>query len=69
MLLETRVSVLETRLNLLETKLTSLKQLVEDQTKANPKGKRPLEFEGDTDLVFIKTLSICNTGRSIDIQV
>lgn len=64
-LLETRVSILETRLNLLEIELTNLRKLLDDQT--DPKGKSPLQLEEDTNLVFIKTPSIYNMGKSVDI--
>lgn len=60
MLLETIVSVLEPSLNLLETDLANLRHQLVDQI--DPKGKRCIEYEGDTDLVFIKTPSIYNTG-------
>lgn len=67
LLLETRVSVLETQLNLLETELATLRQHIEDQ--ADSKQKCPLHVEEGTELVFIKTPIICNTGRFVDIRV
>lgn len=66
LLLKTQVSILETRHNLLETELDCLRHTIEEQY--DPKGKRPSKLD-DLDMVFIKTPSIYNFGRSVDIRI
>lgn len=58
--------MLENCLNILETELVTLCQMLNDQL--DPRGKRFVYLE-DTDIVFIKTLSICNIGCSVDLRV
>lgn len=75
-LLEARISVLESRLNILETQFqqqqtcTPQPEFVQHTHHPElPSTSTPLPFLSDQNMVFIKTPSICNTSRAIDLRV
>lgn len=67
--------MLETRLNLLETEIVTLRQQIanheeyENIATLRQKGILHIHEDTNTNLIFISTPSICNTGRSVDLRV